>query len=185
MLWWLVDNATVFYVIGGLTALMLAAIYWSNRRGKYLRAAGIFLGLIALVFLLTRIVITDRKQLELNVLAMAEGVEEGAPAKVLRHFSREFRHEFLDPQSSRDWAARVIRQRRVSDIHISNFDIEKLSREDRQAQVHFQVSFNSPGADGRIMYRCRIEFVLEGEEWRLKVFKLFNFGSDHPLTIPM
>ena len=77
MLWWLVDHATVCYLLLDLAALVLVAIFWSNRRVAYLLAAGGALGLIALVWLLTIIVITDRKQLYLNVQAMARGVEEG------------------------------------------------------------------------------------------------------------
>lgn len=185
MLWWLVDNATVVYLVLGLAALVLAAIFWSNRRVKFLGAAGVLLGLLALFFLVTRLVVTDRKQLYLNVQAMARGVEEGDPEKVFRHFSREFRHENMDGATSRDRIAAAIRTRRVSAIGISSFEAEQLSRADRKARVTFLVSFDADGQ--RHLFRVRLEFALEGEDWRLTRVQLFNpvVNNDRPIAIPM
>lgn len=185
MLWWLVDHATLVYLLLGLTALVLAAIYWSNRRANFLVASGVALGLIALFFLLTRIIVTDRKQLLLNVFAMARGVEEGDPEKVFKHFSREFRHESLDGDASRDRVARAIRARRVSNIGIASFDTEQLARADRKARATFLVSFDADGH--RHLFRVRLDFVLEGDDWRLKGVQLFNpvVNSDTPIAIPM
>ncbi|MBM4067471.1 MAG: hypothetical protein FJ271_00795 [Planctomycetes bacterium] len=185
MLWWLVDNATVVYLVLGLTALVLAAVFWSNRRVKFLAAAGVLLGLVGLFFLLTRLIVTDREQLYLHVQAMARGVEEGDPEKVFRHFSKQFRHDNSDGATARARIAAAIRARRVSAIGISSFDAEQLSRADRKARVTFLVSFDADGH--RHMFRARLEFALEGDDWRLTRVQLFNpvVNHDQPIAIPM
>jgi hypothetical protein len=185
MLWWIVDHATVFYLLLGLTALALGAIFWSTRRGGYLLAAGAALALIALVWLLTTIVITDRRQLYLNVQAMARGVEQGDPDKVFVHFSPEFRHGDQDLKSSRDRVTRAIRLKRVSDIHVWSFETEKLSREEKKARVTFLVRFFADGA--RHLYRCRLDFGFEDGHWRLRGFQVFNplVNNEQPIQIPM
>lgn len=185
MLWWLVDNATVVYLILGLSALVLAAIFWSNRRVKFLAVAGVLLGFIGLFFIVTRLVVTDRKQLERNILAMVQGVEEGDAGKVFAHFSRDFRHSGLALPEFRERVGRHIQARQVSDIIVTNYDFKKISRVDGAAEVSFFVTFTVGRAEGRPRYRCRLDFALEAEQWRIKGVELFQFGSGQPVAIPL
>ena len=60
MLWWLVDYAKTVYFLLGIAALVLIALWWMNRRAKYLLALAIPLGLIALTWLLALFVVTDQ-----------------------------------------------------------------------------------------------------------------------------
>ena len=109
------------------------------------------------------------------------------PDKVFAHFSRDFRHDGQDLQSSRERIARAIRQKRVNNIHVWNFGAGMLSRgRGRTTVVGFLVRFFADGGT-LLFYRCRLDFVLEDDKWRLKGFQIFNpvINNDQPIQIPM
>lgn len=186
MLWWLVDHATVWYLLLGIITLVLVAAWYLNRRLVFLSWAAGVVGLILLVWLLTRLVVTDRVQLVQNIQAMAAGVQEGKPEEVFRYFSADFRYEHLKKEEFRQRAAKVIRRQRVRDLHLWDYDVEELDRSAGTARVAFRVRAMLEG-DRPHLALCRLHFRREGGQWRLLGLQLFNpvTDTDRPIQLPL
>ncbi len=186
MLWWLVDHATVCYLLLGIAALVLVAAWYLNRRVVFLAYAAGVVGLMVLVWLLTRLVVTDRLQLVRNIQAMAAGVQEGKPEEVFGHFAADFRFEHMKKEEFCQRAAKAIRSQRVQDLHLCDFDTEELDRTKGTARVAFRVRATLPG-ERPYLALCRLHFRLEGEQWRLLGLQIFNplTDTDRPIQLPL
>jgi 4-amino-4-deoxy-L-arabinose transferase-like glycosyltransferase len=185
MLDWLVDNAKTLCVVLGIVALCLAALWWMNRKRYYLIALGVVAGLIVLVVVLSFLVVTDRQQIRSNILAMRDGVVEGKPDAVFKHFARDFRVDFMDRQTFVDRATQAIRLRRVGDIVLWDFDFETPPDRTKNALVAFRARAEGQGGDG--LFLVRAEFVFEEGQWRMRTLRLFNgiVNTDQPIPIPI
>jgi hypothetical protein len=185
MLWWLVDYAKTVYFFLGIAALVLIALWWMNRRAKYLIGVGVVIGLAALVWLLGLFIVTDRMQIRANILAMKRGVEQGNPDAVFRHFSKSFTADQWDRKSLEARAGRFIEQRRVHEIVLWDFDFEVPPDRNNKAVVAFRV--RAIGDGGEVWYLCRADFVFEEGDWRMKTIRFFNpvADTDRPIPIPV
>jgi hypothetical protein len=185
MLAWLADNASTFYVLLGIIALCLAALWWMNRKGYYLIALAVVVGLIALVIAISFSVVTDMQRIRSTILAMRDGVLEGKPEAVLKHFSRDFTVDAGDPKMFMEQAAQAIRRHRVTDIGLSSFDFEVPPDREKNAVVAFRTRVFGDLGDG--FFLVRAEFVFENGEWRMKRIRLFNpvADTDRPIPIPL
>jgi hypothetical protein len=186
MVWWLVDNASFVYLLLGITALALGAAWWVSRRGKYLLAAGGMVAFLVLFWLLTRLVVTDRKQIVYNIQAMARGVLDGKAEEVFRYVADEFRFEGMKRPEFTDRVARIIQQRRIHDLYLWDFGIESLARPERKARVAFRARV-SGDREGFGMYLVRMDMVLEGETWKMKGFQVYNpvVDTNQPISVPL
>ncbi len=172
MHWWLVDYAATVYFFLGILALALAALWWTNRKRYYLGALAVVAGLAAIVFLLGWLIVTDRQQIRANILAMRQGVVEGKPDQVFRHFARNFRHQTMDRQAFIDRAGQAIRRHQVQDVILWNCDFEVPPDRERNAEVAFNV--RAIGAWGEAWYLCRAVFVFEDQQLRMSGLQFFN-----------
>jgi hypothetical protein len=184
MFWWLVDNAKTAYFFLGITALVFIALWWMNRRAKYLIGVAVIAGLAALVWLLGLFIVTDRMQIRATLLAMKRGVEEGKPEAVFQHLSKQLTIDNMDRQSFEAQAGAFIERRRVHEIVLWDFDFEVPPDRTSKALVAFRA--RGIGDLGEAWYLCRAEFVFEGNHWRMKTFRLFNpvADTDRPIPIP-
>ncbi len=186
MLGWFVDHATAWYLLLGIITLILVAAWYLHRRLVYLAGAAVAVGLILMVWLLTRLVITDRVQLLRNIQTMADAVRAGKPDEAFRHFSADFHFQHLKREEFCRRAAKVIRSQRVSDLHLWDFDIEELDRAKGTARVAFRARATLEG-DRPNLALCRLHFRLEGGQWRLLNLQLFNpvTDTDRPINLPL
>ena len=183
MLWWLVDHAATVYFILGIVALGLFAVWWMNRRSKYLLALAIPLGLIALTWLLTLFVVTDHKRLEQICQQIAQGIRQRNLEQVFQHISPAF-HQANQRQMSkaelRDLAKNHMDRHGAEDVTFAKFSFGEVSRAKKMAQVEFWV-YGVHDLQGAPI-RCETNFALEEDAWRMKGFKLFiaNTGNQYP-----
>jgi hypothetical protein len=142
--------------------------------------------LLGLVFLLTRLVVTDRQQLERSLWAMAQGVTEGKPDEVFKHVAKTFHYAGMDRAEFLARADRAIRRRHVTDLYLWRFDPEELDREGKKARVAFNMRVTSDWTDGTQIFLVRADFVLEDGQWRMKTFKIYNpvVNTDQPIPVP-
>src|SRR5689334_16404862 len=120
---WLIDNASIWYVLLGIIALGFGTAWWLRRTKQYLVGLGITVAVIGLLWLLTQLVLTDRKQIETSIHAMADAAVAGKADVLLNHFSSDFT---LHGKKGRDLADAAIlgaRQHKLSDIVIRNFTV--------------------------------------------------------------
>jgi hypothetical protein len=183
MLWWLVDNATTVYFLLGLAALGLFALWWMNRRGKYLLALAVPLALIALTWLLTLFVVTDNRRLEQICQEIAHGIRKHNLDQVFKHISSSFNqanHRQMNKEELRNLAKSHMDRVGAEDVQFSKFSVGEVAREKKMAQVEFWVCGVEDLKGAPI--RCETTFVWEGDAWRMKGFKLFiaNTGNQYP-----
>ena len=182
---WLIDNANIWYVLLGIALLGFGTAWWLHRRPKYLLAAAAALGLIALLWLLTRLVVTDRKQLELNVRAMADAVVEGKADVLLKFLANDFTYEGRKRELIAEGIAKAAKKYQVYDITISGFQIEDLS--DRAATVFFRAMAHSRVDERPYFAASRGSFIKENGQWKLREVRFFNpvVNQTQPIQLPI
>lgn len=185
MIWWLIDNAKLVYVALAVVALVLAAIYWRNRRGKHLIALGAIVALVGLFWLLTRLIITDRKQIQQNLFALANTVLEQRPFG--DYLTPEFEFQGLKRDAILAAVPRTVRDHEVTNFHIWEFSIDELSRPEKRAKASFYLRVDS--AHGEYPMLCRGTFTLDNEKWRLQNMEIYHYNplgsSGSPLSVPL
>jgi hypothetical protein len=87
MLHWLIDNATLFYVLLICVACGLIAGWWVNRKRQFLIGLGVAVGLGVLVFLLSLIIETDRKKIASALEDMVTGVKNQDLDRTFSHIA--------------------------------------------------------------------------------------------------
>lgn len=183
MLWWLVDNAATVFFILGLAALALIALWWMNRQGKYLLALTIPLGLIALTWLLTILVVTDNRRLEQVCQEIANGIRQRNLDQVFQHISSAFHQANLRQMKKdelRNLAKSHLDRHGAENVQFGKFSVGIVSREKKSAQVEFWV-YGVEDLQGAPI-RCEASFAWEGDAWRMTGFKLYiaNTGNQYP-----
>jgi hypothetical protein len=185
MLHWIVDHATLFYVLLGLVAAACAAAWWLTRKKGPLIALGVVVGLMLLIFILSLFIVTDRQMLAAAIHEMASAVEENKPEKIVKHLARDFTYGSETKKTAAKYIKRVIDGYGLTYVKAWDIDVEKVSREEGKAQVSFRTRVDWGNGDGTGMFICRCQFILEEGAWRLKSFQIFNpvVNTDQPLQI--
>jgi hypothetical protein len=173
VLFWLVDNALLWYLLLGCVLLAVLAYWWMTRRRPFLIAAGIVAGLIFFVWLLTRLVVTDRGQIEQKLRQMADALGEQKPAEVVKFLASDFHFGSITKQSVGPYLEREVRRAGVEEVRIREISITELSRSDRRAEVEFLALVFSRIQEGGYPCACKATFVLEGDDWRLQRLRVW------------
>jgi hypothetical protein len=183
---WLVDNANALYVLLAIGAAGFVTFGWLNRRVRYLAYGLGPIALIGLVWLLTRVFISDSKQLELNVDAIARAVVAGRTDDLLTHVSNDFRYKRLTRADLKTLARSATEDYEVNAVRIRKFNVDDLSREKKLAKTSFRVSAWSAGNDQPYMFNVEADFVLEGDQWKLQTMRFYNpfVNQDQELDLP-
>jgi len=188
---WLVEDPTVVYLVLCIAALALAVGWWmspyedardrARRQPKPRRLTRkwlFFLGLAVVavlfagVWMLSRFVDTDSKQLVRNIQDMADGVVARDPDRVFKHISDDFRYQGLTKSAFRAVAERHIRGGEVEEIKLDEFEPVNVSREKGTGAVKFWVKAKGRNIFNDAGYRCLATFGLDKDgHWRLKGLK--------------
>ena len=187
---WLIDNASVVYLVLVCAALALTAGWWATRKRHFLIGLGAVAGLAGLVFLLTLVVDTDRKRIERALEEMVEGVRKRDLDRTFALIADDCKTEFIRggagrPMSKpelRELAERAVRSGGVQDITLWNFDFESV--DPPRAVVAFNAKPFGKWAGGYEYCGCRAEFRLERGRWRMTRLTLFKPGSTELLKLP-
>jgi hypothetical protein len=182
---WLVDHANTIYLVLGAVALGFAAAFWLNKRVKFLAIAGGVLALIGLFWLLTQWVVTDRGQIRRNLDTMASAVVDGDADRLFKYVAADFQYQGMSRKQLYEAVSRTIKFYNITDIPITNTEIESLSRETRSAKVTFNATVHGP--EGPRPFLLRTDFVLEGEVWKIRAMRIYNplVNTDQEITVPL
>jgi hypothetical protein len=165
-MYWLIDNAHLWYILFGIVALGFAAGWWLNRKPKYLLGVAVAIALIGLVWLLALLIVTDRKQLELNVHAMAEAVVQGKKEVLLKFLTDDFSFKGQTRGEAIDEAIREVKAFKVSEIAILQFDVEEWKEQSAKVYVRARVRHGAGDAPVPVVFRG--VFVKDKGQWKLK-----------------
>jgi hypothetical protein len=194
---WLFDGFWPVSVILGSAAVAFTVAWW-NTRDKYSSkyyaiGVGVVVVLFVIYIVLHFFVETASEQMERRVLEMAASVKAKDIRNALEknladdfHAGTYHKKDFIDK-------AEALRQRYdVQEVIIANrVRIENLDRNQRTAEVFFQVKLNTPDGDG--LFNVKAQFVMEPkkgwldkEVWKMRSFEYFNpfVEQDSPLPIP-
>jgi hypothetical protein len=186
MIWWLVDNANLILLVLALGLLILTPLYWQTRKRKYVLPLGVLLCGMGLLWLLSRVVVTDRKQIEINVRAMADATLERRVNLLRTYLGQDFEYAGINRAEIADKVIQAARHFKVTDYYIWDFTIEELFRPQGKAKASFSLRVNS-GEEIIFMGLCRTTFVLENERWCLQSIQVYNrfADTDRPFIIPL
>jgi len=181
MTWWLVDNIALIYFLLGLAALVVIVLFYQNKRGRELLALAVILGLAFLFWLLTAVTVTDRKQIELNMHALAQAALNNKPDQVTPQLASDFTYGGLSKPQIGDYVTAHARMGGVSGYNISSFNVDKLDKDRGNAEASFMLAIDHSG--GKAVFRCKTIFVIEDTKWRLQKIVLYNpvVDSDKPM----
>ncbi len=186
MIWWVVDNANLIYLLFTLAALFVGVAAWQTRRVKYLVWLGIIVALAALFWFLCSLVITDRKQVELNIDDMARATLDRNASRLMGHLATNFEFQGHKRKQIADAVIRTAEAGQVNGYRMWDFSIDELSRPQRKAKVTFRLRIDTARGDAHMLL-CRASFVLEGDRWLLTTFQVFNpvANTDQPIGVPL
>jgi hypothetical protein len=180
MLAWLVDNT-------GLLTFLLAAIAvgcfvyaWSTGRGRFFAVALIPIGLIAILWLLGRFVVSDQQKVLNSLEAMRSGVETGDFDEVFRHVSNKFITDGVPREEYANRIKAVMRGKKFG-IYIWEQQVERKNETNADCFFNFRVDLDGSPV---MMKSAKGEFVKEDGDWKLKGFETYRIGTreiDHVL----
>jgi hypothetical protein len=187
---WLVDNAATVYVLLGMVAGGFAMAWWLTKRVKFLAVAGGIVALMALFWLLTRLVVTDRRQIETNVREMADAAAAGRVEDLVRHLAADVtvqRRDFKRKEVA-DAVRRVLNVSPIKYVHIFDFEVTELTRQGNQghAAVNFKARVDGRGDEVLALPWCVTDFVIEDGRWKLRRVEFRNSiaNTDQLMPIP-
>jgi hypothetical protein len=198
---WLVDDPTMVYLVLGLLALALGAIWWINRGEDYGKkklgwlqglkarrltpnqccAMGLtvigFLGVI--IWPLSLLVVTDHERICQAIGEMSGGVEKKDVPKIFSHVSEQFNLAGRTKESYRQEVERLIRIGEITEVAAWDFEQAKVSRQMKEATIEFKVKPKGTTTGREPFYRCRATFSLDPDgQWRLRTFVVFEPHGD-------
>jgi hypothetical protein len=189
---WVVDHAALFYFVFALLAVGFGAAWYTTRKPAFLAGALAAVGLAALVFLLTRLVDTDSRQIERNLRAMADGMEESPPRRVFELISKKFQSQFVVRGAAATWdyrqicdaATRATQTRHVRGVVIQDFEITSLTGSEAVVVFRARPVLADSFAP---FFPCEARFVREEDGvWRMIALKVGQPSEDpnKPFSLP-
>jgi hypothetical protein len=178
MVSWLIDHATLCYLVLVCVALGLLAAWWRTRKQPFLIGLGVTAALAALVLALTLFVDTDRKQIERSLRALAAGMRDRPPTRMFEQISKKFQGTFLVGGTEVTWdfkqiCAQIIRGQeafQIEEIKLHGIQIRDLSG--TEATVEFEALPVGPTIR---FFPCEAEYAREEDGvWRIRALKIFD-----------
>lgn len=182
---WIVDHASTLYWLLIFAALGFVAAWYLTKRAKFLAYAGAVGGVMALLFLLTRIVVSDRQQIENHLRTMAGFVVEGKSNRLAQHLAKDFLLQGRDREAVARAVVDAARRFDVRNIHLFDFDCKELDRDQGRAKMEFKVRVDG-GGDTWGLVHAKSTFVREENKWKLRDIAFHRIGANQPpLDIPL
>jgi hypothetical protein len=178
MLFWIVDNKVFVLGLFGIMAVFAAGGWWQTRKKAWLIGSGVMLAAMVVVVALSLSTVTDQMQIENNIDAMRDALNNGKPEEASKYFNDEVTVELAGNKNLKltnkelEALAKYNMQRYgVKKVETGRVDFEELSRP--KAVVSFMVrAEDDPAKTGR----CRVEMVLTPQgKWRVKTFTVESF----------
>jgi hypothetical protein len=184
MLSWLVDHSALGYLFLGILVLVMACLWWINRKRQYLLGLIGAIGLVVVLWLLTLFVVTDRAQIVHSVQAMAQAIEQRNLDQFFKHVSSSFDHQGMNAQQFRGYVESQLQRYKVTSFSVSKIAAYDVSRQAGKGNADFWISLEGNWEGEVLPLRCETLFVLEANEWRLKGFRLFVSNTTQEFRLP-
>ena len=180
---WLFEGRPTVYALLAVAVVVLLALWWRERKPRYLLGAGLVLVLIAVYFVLDWAVETDREQIVRKVREMAAAVRTVDVNALVKDISEQFTSpQGRDKQQTREFARDLIGSKQVTDVVVWDFHFDGPIDRAGPVEVIFQAKpHGNVGVVEGAWFRCVATFVHEGTGgWRLRGVKLFPLTQTGP-----
>jgi hypothetical protein len=165
---WLFENPTLVLTLGGIAAAVVLIAFFQSGRGIWLVWLGAVLVIVAALWLLERIVVTEREQIENTFYAAAAALEGGDTEAVLAHVAPS-------ASSLRNEISSRMRSNRFEEARITDLAIEFADRERTAAHARAsgRLSIRSTGGLHLQPFgRVRFALVKSGDRWLFTAYEL-------------
>jgi hypothetical protein len=183
---WIVDNANVLMVLFAVIAAGLVIAWRSNSNARYLLYAAGALALVGLIWLVSIFGTSDRKQIHDHINAMSDAVVTGKMDDLFKHISPEFRYKDMTRDDLFRNAQAAVKVYKVRQVRITAFRVDELSRDTKTAKARFRASVWWGEKEDPYLMSVQTDFVLEGEQWKLKTMRFYNplVDQDKEIDLP-
>ena len=170
---WLFEGRPAVYVTLGVVAVLLAALWWRDRRRHWLYAIGV-VGLLAAIYLLLDFAVeTRREQITRRLQTIESAVKAGNAEQVMEQFSPQFRYRNVTREQFRAAVISRLKSKFVDDLTIWEVRVP-----DAPGKVSFKAKPKGKVGDNP-GFQVRAEFVQDPDgQWRMKSFEVYNYYSD-------
>jgi len=180
MLSWLVDHSNIIYFLLGALALILLAAGWTTRRLKFWGYAAAAIGCIALFWLMTKFVVSDRQQIILDLDAMASAVVERKSDALIQHFTKDFHYRDLGREEACKRIVAAARTYKIRNVLI--WDKNVTVRGDAAEAIF---NFRADAEDGgKYPASIKATFVRENGSWKIGAVHVLKLGSTERQFVP-
>lgn len=186
---WLFEGRPLVYVLlAGLSVISLGLWYRDRRRVWFFIATAPLL-LLAVYFLLDRLVETAPEQVTHKLAEMSAGVRARDPERIVRHLAERFKAGALDRKEFGRYVRGVLERRLVDEVKLWDLEFPEGTPNPptRPLKVHFKAKPTGSPIGDTAYWLVKAEFVREPDgQWRMAGFEYANpfVNTDTPLPIP-
>jgi hypothetical protein len=165
---WLFEDPSLVLTLGGIAAAVVLIAFFQSGRGVWLVWLAAVLLMVAALWGLERLIVTDREQIENTFYAAAEGLEAGDADAVLAHVAPA-------AKSLRDDITSRMRAHRFEDVRIADLRIEFADREPTAAQARATGRLSVRSSSGlhiQPIGQARFALAKEGDRWLFTGYEL-------------
>jgi ketosteroid isomerase-like protein len=183
---WLFEGQLVVYFVLAVGAVLCGWLWWGSRRSGPLIGLAVCVALIAIYFLLDRLIETDREQISHNLQTMVDAVATRDVNRIFSFVSEDYQRGSANKATFRNDVERLINGGVVSEVVIWDVTFprdyaKKANPEDARATlatVSFRAKPRSPQGT-TIDYRVEGQMKRDSDgRWRLIGFKAFDAYKD-------
>lgn len=169
------DPSQALYLILVVVAVITGAVWVRNKSRSNLINFGIALAVLAVLFVIDRLVESPREEASRRVQAMADAATAANPDQFVEHVSSSFDYRGKDRDAVRASAAwGLIRQHnaRVAVWGLGRDDFQQVS--DSEVEIGFFAKAQTPSNEGLGRY-VKARFVRDPDgQYRVKTMKFFE-----------
>lgn len=177
---WLIDQTNVLTFLLATAALGCVVYGWLTTRAKYWFWAAGFVAAIALLWLLGQFVVTDRRQIILNLDRMAQASVQQKPDVLFRYLARDFKFGSLGRDELHQRISRQVQVHKVHGVHLWD---QRVKVEGTQGEVVFNFRADAED-DKKFIASAKAKFVKEDGTWKMKSVEVYSIGSTQRLHVP-
>ena len=165
---WLVESPALVFTLGGIASAVFVIAFFQSGRVVWLGWLAVVLLVVAALWGLERLMVTDREQIENTFYAAADGLEAGDAESVLSHVA-------ASATSLRNEIASRMRGNHFDDVRITDLKIEFADREPTAAHARAAGHLSIRSAGGLQLHpfgRVRFALIKEDDRWLFTGYEL-------------
>jgi hypothetical protein len=174
----LFEGRPVVYAVLAVVGVILLALWYRDRKPRWLIGLGVVAVLIGCYYLLDLLVETRREQINRKLQVMAAAIKRKDADAISQHLSDQFAWEGMDKKTFRMAVDAALKTGRVEELVLW----EENPADERGNFVYRAKPKGSGVPD--LDYRVRSEWVRDSDgQWRMKTFTVYNIVNNEKFEL--